>query len=310
MKIRGEFLLSVVNAETGAIRLQRKFDNMITDNGLKYAMNYTGGNGGYFAVSNGNTPPSASDITMSGSMNIRTGDVGLIGNAVSLGSPTYGFKVSKSARYAAGAINATISEIGFFNAGGLWSRQLILDDQGNPSTITVLQNEYLDVTYTLYMYPNLNDLHFQFVMNGQTYTCVSRIAKAASAGATAFVNNFSYSGVCIPGYQTGGGGALETQTLGSITGQPAGQVYNANYGTISTRAEPYDTSEPFSRKYRLDVALNNLNVPGGIGSILICDQGNLAHWWHQISFAPKLPKDENTTMTLIFSDTISRYSAP
>lgn len=54
-----------------------------------------------------------------------------------------------SAQFGEGVAAGNLSEIGIGNTTDLFSRALILDGGGNPTTITVLSNEFLTVYYTL-----------------------------------------------------------------------------------------------------------------------------------------------------------------
>jgi len=55
-------------------------------------------------------------------------------------------------QFGEGAAAGNLSEIGLGDADNLFSRALILDEFGSPTTITVLANEYLTVYYTLRVY--------------------------------------------------------------------------------------------------------------------------------------------------------------
>lgn len=179
----------------------------------------------------------------------------------------------------------------------LWCRQRILDEHGNPSSISVLPNEYLDVTYTLYYYPNLSDLSFTFEMDGVTYTCISRHARAPRTASNMGEDHCKYRVHQIIG-------AYATQQLGAITGEPSGVPEE---GVAIGSLMPYDAGNRFTRSDIVELGLTSWNVSGGIGSLLVGDFYGL--FYRQISFTPKLPKDANTVIRLVFSDTVSRYTA-
>lgn len=53
-------------------------------------------------------------------------------------------------QFAQGAAAGNISELGVgWDGTNLWSRALVLDSEGNPTTITVLSDEFLTVIYEL-----------------------------------------------------------------------------------------------------------------------------------------------------------------
>lgn len=297
-KVAGHFHLRVVNAETGAVRQEREFDNLVTDIGLEYYARGWPNTDFSCVVGSGTNEPNVQDTTL-GNIIAKTG-ISLTTGAIG-GAPDYVRSQKLSGRFAAGAISGTITEIGVVHSilNILWCRQLILDEQGNPTSLTVLDNEFLDVTYTLYTYPNLQDKTFLFVMDGVTYNCTSRLALAARSGYA--VSGSFFINIYLAQLQN----VFSTQQLGDITGQPGGTSVAAG---IIASSLPWDASAPHSRESSLTMALNQANVQGGIGSMLLVDREG--PFYHQISFNPVLPKDNTVKMTLIFSDTVSRYSAP
>ena len=69
-------------------------------------------------------------------------------------APYYGW-YRRTYRFAQGVAAGNLSEVGvgWATSGSLFSRALILDGGGSPTTITVLSDEVLDVTYELRRYP-------------------------------------------------------------------------------------------------------------------------------------------------------------
>lgn len=294
-QIAGRFFIRVINAETGHIRKELEFDNLVTDIGLEY---YARGwpNTTFFmcAVGNGTNAPDPSNTTL-GNQIARTL---LSSNGAGAGGPpSYSRWFRLSGRFNAGAISNTITEIGIVHRDNnvLWCRQLILDEQGNPTSLVVLPNEFLDVSYTLHTYPNLQDRVFSFVLGGVTYNCIARLARAGVGPNTVVMNILPVQGQTV----------YSTQTLGDITSSPAGE--NVAFSTIANLTS-WDSATPYTRNCTLTLALGTGNVSGGIGSMLVLDR--LGYFYHQISFTPVLPKDATTTITLVFSNTVSRYSAP
>lgn len=63
--------------------------------------------------------------------------------------------------------NRTYAEMGVgWNDSNLFSRTLIKDPQGNPNTISILGDEYLDVTYEVRQYIPVNTVVYQVVPTG------------------------------------------------------------------------------------------------------------------------------------------------
>lgn len=298
-KLRGEFHLRVINAETSELRDERRFDNLIVDVGLeRWARGWPNAANFVCVVGTGNSAPLPSNSALDN--RVASVDI-VVSSGGAKGAPNYEVYQRFTGRFPAGTFNGTnLSEIGIMHNGGvlLWCRQLILDEHGNPSTITVLQNEYLDVSYTLYDYPNLQDVPFSFEMDGVMYNCVSRCAEAGRFHVSVTGGNYLFYNQA-PQTQT----YYATQTLGDITSRPAGTSVS---GYLQGSHLAWDAAKPYTRTYELVIPQNTGNVSGGIGSIFLVDfYGPHAR---QISFDPVLPKDANTQITLIFSNTVSRYT--
>lgn len=101
-------------------------------------------------------------------------------------APYYGWR-RKRFRFAAGTTAGNLSEvgIGWDTASGdyLATRALIVDIDGNQTTVTPLPNEYLDVVVEIRYYPPLTDVTGTVVLNGVTYDYILRAANVTSAGA-------------------------------------------------------------------------------------------------------------------------------
>ena len=138
-----------------------EFDNLITDVG----MNRWGDardfrvNASYslfahllgkFVVGSGQRPPAFTDTALQSPIKIAASDVTLQSESSSYSRGWYEITVRyQSAR---GEFAGNLSEIGIQHTslnGPLWSRALILDSEGDPTTITVLPTDFLTCYYTL-----------------------------------------------------------------------------------------------------------------------------------------------------------------
>lgn len=315
MKIRnalsGHFDLRVYDANTGALTKSRSFRNLITNQGLigYCSLNPNFGTT-YFCVGNGTNAPSVDD-TILGNFIAKTNGSVFTWQGSQPVAPDYVSSTKGTARFAAGTFDGTtITEVGVTNSQNtnpVFSRALILDDAGNPTSLTILANEYLDITYTLYYHPDLTDSHFSFAMDGVTYNCTAR---AAFVNRTAFANA-GYGvplrrGPIIINY------VYNTQELGAITAEP---VYSGG-GRIAIPAPSsqndvaYSAETPYSHAAQQTIALAQGNFEGGIGAMVV---GYSSYYSYglttstQIAFSPKLPKDANTEMTFVLQKTVSRW---
>lgn len=98
--------------------------------------------------------------------------------------PYYRF-LSYTKRFGAGVAAGILAEVGMgwgSSSSNLFSKTLIKDGGGSPTTITVLADEYLDVTYELRIYPDLSDFTGTVVIGGITYDYTARVALFSNAG--------------------------------------------------------------------------------------------------------------------------------
>jgi hypothetical protein len=199
-------------------------------------------------------------------------------------APYYGWRRMRF-RFNAGTATGNLSEVGVGWNTGLFSRALIKDSNGDPTTITVLSNEYLDVTYELRLYPPLDDATFNVTISGTEYACVLRASDVTSisywppvVGQQAQVYNTA--GLQIIAYN-GDISAITARPSGvSATGfTPTGNAYSNN-------------SLEATGSWQLP--LDSGNLSGGIKSIFFPTN----HGAYQVSFTPPLPKDNTKTLTL------------
>lgn len=211
-------------------------------------------------------------------------------------SPYYGWR-RVTYRFIAGVSTGNISEVGV--GGGattlLFSRALVLDGLGAPTTITVLSDEVLDVTYENRSYPDLTDHSGSFTLGteGGSYDYTIRCCGISGSSnttldgggailANAVVNN--------SGVNNGVTGA-ETNVLLALTAARAGSTI-ATFGTMATY-----TNGNYYRDCSVLVDLNFGNFTTGLGRI-IWDCNPLGTW--QMVFpTTKIPKTNTKKFTIV-----------
>ena len=270
------------------------FRNAILDGGLNRM-----GIGAYAnacAVGSGSTPPAYTQTGLATQVAMTTNIQGTT-NGRRTDVPYYGW-TRRIFRFAAGIAAGTLAEIGigwWKNPGpvmdGFFSRALILDLDGNPTTITVLADEVLDVTYELRMYADLNDKVFEAEISGVTYDCVLRACDVDgdqwwSPDLDVPVQNYVYP------YVYNG-------TIGTILGAPSG---------VSDYARSYLTSAYVNNSLERVIVntwdLNYGNLAGGVTAYSYL--GKNAGRWQQ-SFSPAIPKDATKTLVLSSKFVWGRY---
>lgn len=284
------------------------FDNLITDNGL----DLLGAGGNYNStilvacrVGTGSTAPATTDTGLVSHLAATTTEqansTGVQGTA-----PYFGWR-RKTWRFALGAVVGNVAEVGIFNAltGGTMFSRALIEAAGVPTTITILADEQLDVVYELRNYAQVGDTAWGPVtISGVDYSGVVRAAFVTDATTTGSwfpgVSGLGYTGL-IMGLGTSMVGAFvyATQTLGPITGQPAG----TRYENFSRAASAY-VSGTYYRDHTLVWDLNEGNAPGGVGSF----RTNTSFGAYQLSITPLIPKDATKRLTLYVRISFGRYT--
>lgn len=308
VKVKGHYCLKKYSADTNKLKSIHEFDNVITNNaldsfvGAKLNRQYSSF---YFVVGTGTSVPMVTNtsldnqIAKSNKFELKTA-----GNPV---APDYISKVSGTARFNTGTINNTITEIGLIIGNvysyeyGLFSRALILDNDNNPTSVTVGDNEYLDCTYELYYYPNFEETIGSFELDGVTYSYVSR---PVSITYNLLIHtdgnrNDDYGNIVFAKIE-------EDNTIAEMT---ANYYVDSNYN-LSLAWEGDYVDGTYKRKFNLSINLDQHNYKTGIGSIVIHCRA-LVSVYNRITFTPKIPKDNTCTMRFVFeTPQLARYTAP
>ena len=128
-----------------------------------------------------------------------------------------------------------------------------------PTTITVLPDEILDVTYQFRCYAPTADVMGTIVLRGVTHTWTSRAAMVTSMNI--------YQGWYMPrgAWLMSNPGVHQATdgTIGPVTGAPTGDVTAAS--SISDAAY---SSGSYAREGTLTFGLNQANYATGIGAII------------------------------------------
>jgi hypothetical protein len=307
-KVQGFYKLEAFNRRTGKKRLLADwFPNLITNAGL----NFVGSSAGwaqYCKVGSGNAEPTVNDTAMQTFIASTNNDVDSTSSAQG-SSPYYG-QTSKTFRFAEGDAAGNIAEVGVgsatANGGTLWSRALILDGGSptTPTTVTVLSDESLDVTYQLRMYPATeSDVTSQVTISGVVYDVVTRPALVATSASWAPMDG------------TGGGsrGGIASCTafsgsLGAVTSSPSGTSFSSTSNTGASYS-----NDTFYREATIVWGLtagNNTGSPSGLQSFhgeLAAASSTAGNWGsYQISVSPPIPKASTNILSLVFRHTWAR----
>src|SRR5690606_33028436 len=145
----------------------------------------------------------------------------------------------------------------------LFSRALILDDEGNPTTITVLEDEFLDVSYEFRVYPPESDVMGQVNIGGVDRDTVRRAALVTNTSVWAPPGNGDQGGISpTPGTIPTRSARAYNGALGDVTGVPSGTFSDRS----AVNPDAY-TEDTFYREALVTWGLNAGNLSGGISAI-------------------------------------------
>lgn len=270
------------------------FPNLITNNGLDSINDCPGG---AFStqplcqiclVGTGSTAPAFTDTTMT-SLLATTTPISDVTSFVD-GTPAY-WKWVRVYRFNAGTATGNLTEVGTgWASNDLFSHALILDGGGTPTTITVLSDEYLDVTYELRNYLDKGDFTGIMSISGTPYDIAYRCAEI---GTVPNITRALTDVTVVTRLDT-----YATQTLATVYFAPSGSSLTATGATWGTYS-----SGNYYNDLTFSFGLPDGNHVGGIGSAMI----STSQCRFQMNFTPKIPKDATKIMTLTFRISWSRY---
>ena len=272
------------------------FKNAITDIGLEqigtgYAISY-----GY--VGSGNTAATTSDTQMGNLLAYTTSSTTSPQNRT-LSSP-YWVEQAITFRFPPQGVSLNITEVGVgwgtASIASLWSRTLTVDGGGSPITITLLADEYLDLTYTLRNYPELGDDSYVVNIDSVDHDFVARQAYVTSTA----VVNIQFSMVVPLNVTVFGGPAV----LGPVTST----IEDATESIYASVAYPR-AYVPTSKKLVYDVAMGPTsgNVTGGITGFQFSPAGaGLLPSATQITVDPAIDKDATKSLDITIEQSWDR----
>lgn len=250
--------------EIGRRVLADWFENTLLDSGR----NRMGSNSDWLnacQVGTDNTAPQATDTGLLGYV-AGTSSVQETISSAQASSPYYGWK-QRRYRFSVGSTAANLSEVGvgWSTSSGafLVSRALIVDGNGDPTTVTPLADEILDVWYEFRYYPPLVDVTGQVTLDGTVYDYTIRASE---------VNIGEYGdliGNAIGEYSPGSGAGVDwiayDGTIGTILQAPNG---NSTSGSADPTNQSYSNNS-YQRKMDVSCDGTGWNLGAGIRSIRI-----------------------------------------
>jgi len=283
---KGRYRVSIWRPD-GTLRYESSwFDNLVTDVGLnrigidKWLT--------HCHVGASNREPEFTDVALDSLVAITTSVVSSAASAHG-SEPYYGLR-DITFRFPTGAAAGNLAEVGVGWSVGLFSRALFIDAVGNPTTITVLSDETLDVTYQVQLYSPPEDIAFTATILGVERACTLRAAYATS-GSTSFGWGISGSRVLLAPVSasvspiTAFDGALGSRTAG-----PSGVAAKAD----TVENFPYNNNS-LEQVFEATWARESANFLTGIKSLWLLTNGLGAY---QIEIDPPILKTSSLALSL------------
>lgn len=308
--ISGRYRMVVSNdAELKDVKQEFEFANLITDVGMNRIgtvnTNKSQATGlvsfqdlcGRFVVGAGNAPPDFTDTALQSPIAFHTSDVTLDSESSSYSRGWY--EITVRSQFGQGVAEGNLSEIGIQHtstSGPLWSRALILDGAGNPTTITVTDMDFLTCYYTLRIYIPQEDYVFNTVVEYDDIEVPTEVTiRPIMANSADAVNGWG-----LQTYRTGGGsagnsyfyfhnGGLTAPTATSLAGSMVGGQNGNNRQIV-----PY-VHNSFEARASIGSSLSQQNS----NQLATCLVNMLMGCW-QVNFNPPLQKNNTQTMNITF----------
>lgn len=307
VKLGGQFRL-VVSKDAECKQVVKDtgfFDNLITDTGMNRIGEVTTNVGssianfhnlcGRFVVGSGSAEPQFTDTALQNPVAFASSDVSLVSESSNYERGWY--EITVLHQFGQGQAAGNLSEIGIQRtsaSGPLWSRALILDGQGNPTTITVLPDDFLTCYYTLRIMIPKEDAVFNIDVDYGEDGIVPTVVTGRPLNANSSSASRGW-GLKTAATSSTGGAYLQFYTGGLASptaGNPLGSSVASETNTFSIVPYVPDSFERYVTR------TNGLNEHNG-QNLRTAKLNALMGAW-QIEFDPPLQKNNTQTMQVTF----------
>lgn len=299
-ELTGHFVSFVaVNAKTGARRhLAGHSGNLILDTGLDYFCGGVGQFNAFCMVGSGSGTPVVSQTAL----------LTLVASTTTVTSSTTGTDLvnnyaysRKTYRFGLGAAAGNLSEVAVgWAASNAFCRARIVDNTNTPTTITVLSDEYLDVTYELRAYWPLSDFTGTITLDGVSTSITGRAAIVGS-----WQNYLGDTGTNL--YTIFGVGCYDNATNASNIGAITASVPGSQNGAAPVAYDGTYVTGSFERKYQVTCIPSGLS--SGFSSPITAIGGMqfTVPWGvYKAAFNPPIAKTDTKTLNLKFKHMFAR----
>lgn len=307
-RMSGRVKLVATKVDGSGSRLLGDFSNMILDSGFDNTLSPISGIASgtaydlNFRVGAGSAPEEASQVQLVSQIaDVSAPNTGTGLTVTASQAPPFAFTRSRTLRFGAGVAAGVIAEVGV--AWSPWSplfcRALVRDVNGNPTTVEVLPDEYLDMTYSLTVYPDATDKSFSLNLSSGSHDAILRVGGVSPEGLNTGRGPSFMCADILGLLQNAGTGTFPTDNaifsgaLGPVNGAPSG-VQRGIHPVSPPERSAY-VAGTFTRDVTVEIPLTEGNDFGADGISVLAVRFN--RWFgYQMSFDPPIPK----TPTRIF----------
>lgn len=242
-------------------------------------------------VGTGNTTPAVTQTALASFLASSTA-INSTSTKLQTTTTPYYRGVTVTWRFSEGVAAGNISEVGMgWGNTTLWNRALVLDANGNPTTITVLSDEYLDVVAEIREYPTLSTTG--------SFTLVDKL------GATISTHTYAGSTHMVAPTVTFTKIASENLVIYSgIKNDSVTESPTAIIGSITVRSDSYPTSMSIQAVFTCGLAAVN----GTHQSFLVGMIGLMGFFYYKFQISPTITKTSAQIMTYTTTMTWGRYT--
>lgn len=204
-------------------------------------------------------------------------------------------RLVRTIRFSPQGVSYNVAEVGFGwnTSNACFNRALVMVD-GAPSNISVLDNEYLDVTIELRVYPPVNDFTGTFTPTGRDTAERMWTARSGGVGSLQYETNGGWS--CEGGAEeTAGHGHWSSGALPALFGVLAGGA------VIGSPCRPTPVAGEPAHVLSMSAGTGYAN-----GTIRTVSTMNVASYRFNIEFDPPFIKTNEDTFSVSFKYTWGR----
>jgi len=342
VRCSGRYTFKITNKKTGVEKnLPAKADNLLLISFFRESLSNRNQSEGFMSgivVGSGTTPPVVTDTSLelfvAGTATQQGAVIPNVVNATVY--PRYVTRAMTKRFNGSALAGAPLTEVGVAittNAGTtpnastpLASRALITDTEGNPTSITVLADEYLDVTYEMTTYAldgvtgtlsiNIDGTveDFGYEIRPISMNSTTAWPQASFSSGTAILSAKSFpSASTISGQFTAASDVDTFEDPASATQPP--ELFQSDRSFTSYKQAPVWDESDFSATGILTLPLNNGNFSEGIKSFLLnfgfnSPSGNRVLGMHRMILDRPIPKNANRIFEFPIKLSMSNASTP